>query len=156
MRVVDKVLAEESDQIDSIVRRYATDYDEREDLRQQIYLHFLEMEADVLPERFSAWVGRVARNVCITEYRKSQREGNEYWTEAFQDGAADPADIYLRDKMVARLHELINKLDKHMTDAIPVVLGEVTAIEQAEAVGCSVDAMRKRAQRLREWLLSAS
>jgi RNA polymerase sigma-70 factor (ECF subfamily) len=136
-------------------RAHATSDDEAADLTQQVFLHAL----DALPayrERgapFSAWLFQIARRTAIDAARRRQRRPVVAWEELPEalhpvaDG--DPEAAVLREESLARLRELVSKLDAEKRELLALrFAGQLSAPEIAAVVGKNPEAVKRQLTRI--------
>ena len=158
MKFMEEVVATQMKQIKGILSKSFSNED-LEDAVQDVLLHMCETEGPADPAKLAGWVGQVTRNHAVTLIRRRNTGYNEdeltsYFTESYDEGSADPEDLVLRDELRSRIYRELSALPEHLSAVYPVLTGETTAVALAELRDESVDAVRKRVQRLRERLTS--
>jgi RNA polymerase sigma-70 factor, ECF subfamily len=135
------------------MRAHAISDDEAADLTQQVFLRAL----DALPayrERgapFSAWLFQIARRTAIDAARR--RRPVVAWEdlpEALHPVAdGDPEAAVLREETLARLRELVSRLDAEKRELLALrFAGQLSAPEIATVVGKNPEAVKRQLTRI--------
>jgi RNA polymerase sigma-70 factor (ECF subfamily) len=144
-----------SEHLRSIVNyayRLLSDQSEAEDVAQETFLRLWTHASDWKPQtRLSAWLHRVAHNLCIDRLRR-RREQNAERIERFQ--AADRPSLLVARKQLAEIVEsAVNALPERQRAAIGLVHYQgLTNIEAAQVLDISVDALESLLARARTTL----
>ncbi len=165
-----RVVGRERDRLRRFARRWLSDWDEAEDLVQDVLGDFVE--ACRLPEpieQAGAWLLRVARHRLIDRHRKKKET---LLGDAFADDEGDatrglaqwlvevegvPESVYTRDRLIDALREALETLPAEQRDAF---VGHelqglsIKALAEQQGVGVNTLLARKRyaVLRLRERL----
>ncbi len=118
-----QLVRELSPRIWVVIRRYARDDDDADDLLQDCWVRILErLEAYKRRGSFAAWAIAVSKNVCRTRLRRARRQGVR--TTALQDvaevsgGPPDPLEQLRLDRQREILYAALGKLPDRERDAI--------------------------------------
>ena len=161
MRVTDPVAPTEQmwreviAQLRGFVRRRIADPERAEDLVGDILLRVHQNLGSLDDrERLAQWVGRIARNAVIDEYRRAGRAREHLVAEAPDEGVADPIDASTASSELARcLRPLLEGLPPEQRRAVETI--DLDGISQADAArdeGVSLSGMKSRVQRGRRKL----
>jgi RNA polymerase sigma-70 factor (ECF subfamily) len=110
---------------------------------------------------FGTWLYRIAANHCLDLLRQRRREAADSWDALVESGAAEPEPSggAVRDpRAVAADTDVVRRALASLPpdDQLVLTLREVEGLsyaELAEALGCSVEAVKSRLRRAREALM---
>lgn len=148
-----KILAEEH--LRSIVNysyRLLTDRSEAEDVAQETFLRLWTHASEWRPQsRLSAWLHRVAHNLCVDRLRR-RVEQNAEGIERFQ--ATDrPSSLVARKQLAQVVENALAELPERQRAAISLVHYQgLSNIEAAQVLDVSVDALESLLARARATL----
>lgn len=149
-------------QVFAIVYRITTQYQESEDITQDVFLAvFHKLNQFDVSKKFSPWIQKIAVNTCISALRKKNRAFMVEFDEAYisQDVGSSGADFGNPQAAVLRqeLRDDINKalLDLPVNYRTMLVLRyqlELSNPEIAEALGISKENVEVKVHRARKAL----
>ena len=140
-----------------------------EDLTQEVFLRAYEALPGFREEsRFSTWLYRIARNLCLSELRKRGRRGEHLSLEGEESeggrpflspGREDPGDQVERRDVARAVRELMARLPERYRTALTLFyLHEVRYEEIAEIMGIPLGTvkthLRRGRLRLRDLVLA--
>jgi RNA polymerase sigma-70 factor (ECF subfamily) len=161
--------------LDEIYRRYyrpmllfivrlVQNRDLAEDLVQETFLRVYNNRHSWEPKsKFSSWIYRIARNLCIDEKRRYWNrlvhmdsqfqshldpEGNSSFLERVEDEGSDARDVYARKIDEEAIKRAINQLSEEQREVI--ILNKyqgLSYIEIAEILGATPESIKQRAYR---------
>ncbi len=145
--------------IRQVVRRFATNPADAEDLTQEVMLKvFFELPRFRGEAAFTTWLWRVTANVCMDHYRrlKARIPENPPAENAASPEPADPHDSIVAVQAAVDVEQLLDRLS--LQDRMVVLLRllvELDFSEIASAMGVGVSAAKMRYARAMDKLKSA-
>ena len=127
-----QVLREYSPLVLAVCDSYAKDYDHAQDLYQETWLKvYAKARSYRATGSFRAWLGRLARNVCISDFRsrKSAAKRRARYTEELAgkglvSRTPDPLGDSQRNRLHRTIREAIDELPKRERQALTLRLIE--------------------------------
>lgn len=139
--------------IHKVCMMYQQDYDNRNDLFQEIVLQLWKSFHTYRGEaKITTWMYRIALNTAISGYRKLKRNIR---TEDLQDlhfNISENYPAYEREEEFARLQTAIRQLSEIERAMVMMALEEVPYEEIADTIGITQNNVRVRMNRIREKL----
>lgn len=132
--------------------RFSDNMEDAQDLAQEIFVRVFErIGAYRCESAFSAWLYRVAMNVCLNYRRKPQiTESLEALEQEPIDDASNPAVAYEHRELREQLQAAVSKLPENLKSVFILVEMEGLPYQQtAEVLGLTVEAVRMRMSRAR-------
>jgi RNA polymerase sigma-70 factor (ECF subfamily) len=132
--------------------RFSNNVEDAQDLAQEIFVRLFErIGAYRCESAFSAWLYKVAVNVCLNYRRKPQiTESLEALEQEPIDDASNPAVAYEHRELRERLQSAVSKLPENLRSIFVLIEMEGLSYQQtAEILGLTVAAVRMRMSRAR-------
>jgi len=143
--------------------RYLGDADLAQDMLQETFLRVHRSRHQYQPSsRFSSWLFRIARNLCIDEKRRywnrqvlaeSEMAGADAGSEAdilgsFADGGPTAAEQFKEREVSERIREAIERLSEEQKEVMLLSRYQGLTYRQiAEVLGISTESVKQRAYR---------
>ena len=138
--------------IRKVANSYCRDVDSREDLQQEITMQIWRSWSTYDPSyKMSTWIYRIALNVAISFFRKSNRYRAVEWSIENPESLAARSDEQPNDN-VRQLYEIIYELDDLNRAVILLYLERFRHDEIAQALGISKTNVATKVSRIKQLL----
>jgi len=135
-----------------VVRSYAWNQADREDLEQEILVQLWRAWPKYDPARkFSTWMYRIALNVAISQWRR-QAHRPETTVETLPDPLVTTPDRADQQEQIALLHQFLNGLESLPRALMLLYLEGYSHAEIGDALGISTSNVGTRVHRIKQQL----
>lgn len=156
----DEIYVMYHDRIFRHVYRIISQTEEAEDITQNTFLRvYQRLNTLQNPQALSAWLYRIATNICCDEWRKRVANGIEpvdldQISESMDESKLPKLDSVIdQDEMSNCIHRYITRLSDEYRHVILLHdLNNMTCREIAQILGCSLEAVKIRLSRARQKL----
>lgn len=168
--LIERIVQGDRDAFAEVVRKYQGpvirlcysllhNHQEAEDLAQEVFVKaFYALERFKGSSAFYTWLYRIASNHCLDYLRKKSRHPEQSWDELLEKRGSEIEKLLSKDPAAGQSREdqeLVHQVLEHVSADFRIILvlrdiQGLTYEEIAQALSCSLDAVKGRLKRARQ------